>query len=382
MEYEKRLEEFEADFRLKEQELEKEKLTREKHLIAEREKEIEDDRKRMLEQAFGTDDISLGDEGYGHEMDGLDDDSYGEVEDNYSDSYEFESSENADEVAEVNWELDLVPKKKSKSKLPAPHKRKEHRYTYPSERDYKPLKNHRHYRNDSDDDEDEDDHHHHHKSKHHHKKKKHHSHDSSEEKHRHDHHSHHDHDHHHKKDKHHHHHHNEIDPVLLEWEAEQVNEFDGEVPKYHTFDLDLKAPTVPVIAAPRVPARPERPHHPFYPEVVEDHHAFAHEGDHLRYAAEHFSFEDEYDIENIAKEKKRKKSKKSKKTAEVPLKIKEKVEKRQMETKPHWTAAHAHLATPLAPVDTHWRSEPAHIADIHQEKAHFQHYPQQLTEYE
>ena len=49
MEYEKRLEEFEADFRIKEQELEKEKLAQEKRLIAEREREIDADRKRMLE---------------------------------------------------------------------------------------------------------------------------------------------------------------------------------------------------------------------------------------------------------------------------------------------------------------------------------------------
>jgi len=46
MEYEKRLEEFEADFRIKEQELEKEKLAQEKRLITEREREIDEDRKR------------------------------------------------------------------------------------------------------------------------------------------------------------------------------------------------------------------------------------------------------------------------------------------------------------------------------------------------
>ena len=55
MEYEKRLEEFEADYRLKDQELEKEKLYQEKRLIEEREHEIDLERARVLEEAFGTD---------------------------------------------------------------------------------------------------------------------------------------------------------------------------------------------------------------------------------------------------------------------------------------------------------------------------------------
>ena len=96
MEYEKRLEEFEADYRIKEQELEKEKLSQEKRLIAEREREIDADRKRMLEEAFGTDQVDLGASEYGEEeQDAI----YGDVEDNWSDdSYLFESGENSEEV--------------------------------------------------------------------------------------------------------------------------------------------------------------------------------------------------------------------------------------------------------------------------------------------
>ena len=45
MEYEKRLEEFEADYKLKDQELEREKLYQEKLLIEEREREIDHERK-------------------------------------------------------------------------------------------------------------------------------------------------------------------------------------------------------------------------------------------------------------------------------------------------------------------------------------------------
>ena len=61
MEYEKRLEEFEADYRLKEHELEKERLYIDRLLIAEREKEIDHERKELLHQAFGTDGTELGD---------------------------------------------------------------------------------------------------------------------------------------------------------------------------------------------------------------------------------------------------------------------------------------------------------------------------------
>ena len=60
MEYEKRLEEFEADYRLKEHELEKERLYIDRLLIAEREKEIDHERKELLHQAFGTDGTELG----------------------------------------------------------------------------------------------------------------------------------------------------------------------------------------------------------------------------------------------------------------------------------------------------------------------------------
>ena len=194
MEYEKRLEEFEADFKLKEQELEKEKLHQEKRMIADREREIEDDRKQMLKAAFGTEDLSLGEEDFVSEDDG-----------NYEDSFvDDEDESDFDEPEGSDWEIDRL----------LPHKSQRHResrYTYPSERHYKPQKGRKPYRNTSDeengssDDEEEDHHHHghhHHKSKHHHKK-------SKKEK-----------GHHHK------HHHNEIDAdflqsnqmVMLDWE--------------------------------------------------------------------------------------------------------------------------------------------------------------------
>ena len=268
----------------------------------------------------------------------------------------------------MDWEFDLVPKRKEKRSspklsTPAHHKHKESRYTYPSERNYKPMKNHRHYHNHSDDeDESNDGHNHHHTSKRHHEtkhKKKHHSHSDdskSEEKHHHHHEKHHDsHEHHHKKEKH-HHHHNEIDPEFVQ--------YNQEMPQYHTFNLDLKEPTLPSIVSPRVPLKPAVPEHPIYHDGGFENVKNEMLDDHMRYAAEHFGLQllnlDEFESdENGAKKGKKKKSKKSKeKKADIPEKIKEKVIKRQQETKAPWTASHAHLSTPIAPVDTHWRESP------------------------
>lgn len=85
----------------------------------------------MLEEAFGTDSIDLGAEYSDEEEDAV----YGDVEDNYSDdSYMFEGSDSADDVAQLDWDLELVPKRKERSKLhlPSPSHKHESRYTYPS----------------------------------------------------------------------------------------------------------------------------------------------------------------------------------------------------------------------------------------------------------
>ena len=54
-------------------------------------------------------------------------------QDNWSgESYELESSENEEFVPRVEFELEITPKKKSRGK---------DEYIWPSERNYKPMKN-------------------------------------------------------------------------------------------------------------------------------------------------------------------------------------------------------------------------------------------------
>ena len=128
-------------------------------MIAEREKEIDADRKRVLEEAFGTDAIDLGAQQSDYGAEDADDE-YGDQANWSEESYEPESSENDGNV-ELDWDLELMPKRREKTRA------KESHHKWAPEREHKPHKSHRHQVDNSSDDEN---HSHHHSSKHHHKK--------------------------------------------------------------------------------------------------------------------------------------------------------------------------------------------------------------------
>jgi hypothetical protein len=139
------------------------------------------------------------------------DDEFSEQANWSGESLEPESSENDEGVAELEWEFEFVPKKREKGRGKDPH------YKWPSERDYKPTKSHRHHYENSSEEENHEDNHNH-ESRHHHKK--HHSHKKSQHESKS---KHHKSDKHHKKHhekeshkKHHHHHDNQIDLEFLQ----------------------------------------------------------------------------------------------------------------------------------------------------------------------
>jgi len=344
-------------------------------MIKDREHEIEEERKETLKRAFGTEDISLGEDSFGEEEQAAD--SLSEEDDysaHYSDDYDgYDSSENIEDIVhEVEWDLakefskqhadGFQPKKRS-------HRHREERYTYPSEREYRPLKR-RHRNQDSEDENSSDEHrhHHHHKSKHRHSKK-----EKRDKDHHHEHHSH-------KKDKH-SHHHNQIDPDLIERQSNQIVVLDWEdvdngwdASQYHTFNIHH--PTMPSVPIPHVPTGPQRPEHPLYYDAqMYEEPLFGHGDEHMRYAAHRYGFELLNNLEEVEsdndtfnaanregrKHRRYKTTKAEDRPVEVAEHIKEKTIQRQKETRPHWTAAHAHATTPIAPVDTHWRKE----ADAH-----------------
>ena len=69
--------------------------------------------------------------------DGVADDAYS-LEDNWTDeSYDYESSENQEGVERIAFDLEIHPMKKDKGRG------KTQEYTWPSERNYKPLKNYK-----------------------------------------------------------------------------------------------------------------------------------------------------------------------------------------------------------------------------------------------
>jgi len=146
--YEKRLAEFEEDYKQKERELEKEKLYQERKLIAEREHQIELEnqearkaRKAALPDYDDEYDEEYDDEGANSDEEDESEEESENLEDYEEDGFDLSSEENGpiafsdedyddghkEDVYEIEWELDLVPKRvvpKDDARVPTPETKK------------------------------------------------------------------------------------------------------------------------------------------------------------------------------------------------------------------------------------------------------------------